>query len=77
MLCNSLTVSADVQFAMPDDQLFSGTYNDFVILSRRHTQAVIDEAEDIGWNAINMDYDFYCDALVRARMALSRMTLSR
>lgn len=56
MLCNSLIVSADVQFALPDDQLYSGTYDNFVILSRRHTQAVIDEAEDIGWNAINCDW---------------------
>lgn len=68
-VCNSLIVSTDPQFALPNDELCDGGY---VILSRQHAQAVIEEAEDIGWNAINMDYSFYCGALVRARTALSR-----
>lgn len=75
LICNSLTVSTDIQFAMPGDEVHDGGswYEDgYVILTQQHAQAVVDEAEDIGWNSINMYYDFNCDALVRARTALSR-----
>jgi len=69
LICNSLIVSTDLQFCMPGDEVCDG---DYVILNRRHAQAVVDEAEDIGWNAINMEYDFHCGALVKARMTLSK-----
>lgn len=75
MPCNSLIVSTDLQFAMPGDEIYDGGSwyeGGYIILSHKHAQAVVDEAEDIGWNAINMDYSFYCGALVRARTALSR-----
>lgn len=74
-VCNSLIVSTDLQFALPEDEVCDGgswCEGGYVILSRRHAQAVIDEAEDIGWNVINMDYDFNCNALVRARTTLSK-----
>ena len=75
LICNSLIVSTDLQFAMPDDEIYEGGSwyeGGYVILTHRHAQAVVDEAEDIGWNAINMDYSFYCGALVRARTTLSK-----
>lgn len=73
-ICNSLIVSTDIQFAMPGDEIYgdgSWCEGDYVILTRQHAQAVVDEAEDIGWNCINMYYDFNCGALVKARTALS------
>lgn len=75
LICNSLIVSTDIQFAMPDDEVcYGGSWYEggYVILTQQHAQAVVDEAEDIGWNSINMDYDFNCGALTRAREALSR-----
>lgn len=75
LICNSLTVSTDIQFAMPGDEVCDGGSwyeGGYVILNQQHAQAVVDEAEDIGWNCINMYYDFNCGALARARTALSR-----
>jgi hypothetical protein len=75
MPCNSLIVSTDLQFAMPGDEIYDGGLwyeGGYVILTKRHAQAVINEAEDIGWDSVNECYEFYCGALVRARTALSR-----
>lgn len=73
IVCGSLVVSTDLQFAMDDDEVCEDAYGPYVILSRKHVQAVVDEAEDIGWNYINQLYSFYCGALARAVSALARM----
>lgn len=75
LICNSLTVSTDIQFAMPGDEVCDGgswCEGGYVILTQQHAQAVVDEAEDIGWNSINMCYDFNCGALAKAQATLFR-----
>lgn len=65
IICNSLIVSTDLQFANKDDAVYEDNYGPYAILSHEHAQSVVDEAEDIGWNAINECYSFYCGALAR------------
>lgn len=73
IVCGSLVASTDLQFAMDDDEVCEDAYGPYVILSHKHVQAVVDQAEDIGWNWANQYYSFYCGALARAVLALACM----
>lgn len=73
IVCGSLVVSTDLQFAFDDDKVYEDAYGPYAILSHEHVQAVVDQAEDIGWNWANQYYSFYCGALVKAASMLSCM----
>lgn len=72
IVCDSFVASTDLQFATDDDEVCEDAYGPYAILSHEHVQAVVNEAEDIGWNYINQLYSFYCGALARAASALAR-----